>query len=43
MDFHPAVAAGLGVAPGQSVEDGRLPRAREPDDGDLHVLAISSA
>src|ERR1035437_2384052 len=25
--FHPAVAAGLGMAPGKSVEDRRLPRA----------------
>ena len=31
-----AVAAGLGVAPGQRVEDGGLARSGKPDDGDLH-------
>jgi hypothetical protein len=42
VQFHAAVAAGLGVAPGERVEDGRLPRAGQPDDGDLHVLVASS-
>ncbi len=40
-----AVAAGLGVATGEGVEDGGLARAGKPDDGDLHraiVARISS-
>ena len=40
-----AVAAGLGVAAGQRVEDGGLARSGKPDDGDLHppiVAGISS-
>ena len=32
-------AAGLGVAAGQGVEDGRLAAAGQPDDGDLHRLS----
>ena len=43
VQFHAAVATGQGVASGKGVEDGRLPRACEPDDGDLHVLVASSA
>ena len=39
VQLHAAVTAGLGVAARQGVEDGRLPRAGQPDDGDLHVLA----
>jgi hypothetical protein len=30
------------MAPGKRVEDGRLPRSGKPDDGDLHVLVVSS-
>ncbi len=41
VQLHAAVTAGLGVAPGQGVEDGRLPRAGQPDDGDLHVVTTS--
>ena len=35
-----AVAAGLGVAAGERVEDGRLARAGKPDDGDLHPASL---
>ena len=37
VEGDPAVAAGLGVAAGERVEDGRLARAGKPDDGDLHA------
>ena len=36
VERDPAVAAGLGVAAGERVEDGRLARSGKPDDGDLH-------
>ena len=36
VEGDPAVAAGLGVATGQGVEDGRLATPGKPDDGDLH-------
>ena len=36
VERDPAVAAGLGVAAGQRVEDGRLAAPGKPDDGDLH-------
>ena len=36
VELHPAEPAGLGVAPGQRVEDGRLARSGKTDDGDLH-------
>ncbi len=36
VQLHATVPAGLGMATGERVEDGRLPRACEPDDGDLH-------
>jgi hypothetical protein len=39
VEGDPAVAAGLGVAAGEGVEDGRLAAAGEPHDGDLHVVA----
>ena len=45
VEGHPAVAAGLGVAAGQRVEDGGLARPGKPDDGDLHrpiVAGISN-
>ena len=40
VELDAAVAAGLGVAAGQRVEDGRLARAGEPDDGDLHAPIV---
>ena len=36
VEGDPAEAAGLGVASGQGVEDGRLARSGKPDDGGLH-------
>ena len=36
VELHAAEPAGLGVAPGQRVEDGRLARSGKPDDRDLH-------
>ena len=38
-----AVAAGLGVATGQGVEDGRLAAPGKPDDGDLHRARVPAA
>ena len=37
-----AVAAGLGVAAGQRVEDGGLARSGKPDDGDLHRAIVAA-
>ena len=36
-----AVPAGLGVAPGERVEDGRLARSGKTDDGDLHRRIVA--
>ena len=36
-----AVAAGLGVAAGERVEDGRLARSGKTDDGDLHRRIVA--
>ena len=41
VEGDPAVAAGLGVAPGQGVEDGGLARSGKPDDGDLHQRIVA--
>ena len=41
VEGDPAVAAGLGVAPGQGVEDGGLARSGKPDDGDLHRWIVA--
>ena len=37
VELHPAEAAGVGVAAGQRVEDGRLAGRGKADDGDLHA------
>ena len=37
VERDPTEAAGLGMASGQGVEDGRLARSGKPDDGGLHV------
>ncbi len=41
VELHPAESAGLGVAPGQRVEDGGLTRSGKPDDRDLHAARLS--
>ena len=41
VEGDPAVSAGLGVAAGQGVEDGRLARSGKPDDGDLHPPIVA--
>ena len=41
VEGDPAVAAGLGVAAGQRVEDGGLARPGKPDDGDLHGSIVA--
>ena len=42
VEGDPAVAAGLGVAAGQRVEDGGLARSGKPDDGDLHRAIVAA-
>jgi hypothetical protein len=37
VELQATVAAGVGMAPGQGVEDGRLAGGGEADDGDLHA------
>jgi len=41
IEGDPAVAAGLGVASGQGVEDSGLARSGKPDDGDLHQRIVA--
>src|SRR5436190_23125308 len=41
VELHPTEPAGLGVAPGERVEDGRLARSGKTDDGDLHDAMLS--
>jgi hypothetical protein len=41
VEGDPAVAAGLGVPPGQGVEDGGLARSGKSDDGDLHQRIVA--
>ena len=43
VELHAAEAAGLGVAAGERVEDGRLARSGKPDDGDLHGAMLPVA
>ena len=45
VELHAAESAGLGVAPGERVEDGRLARSGKTDDGDLHgpMLPVAGA
>ena len=42
VERDPAVAAGLGVAAGQGVEDGGLATPGKPDDGDLHRPIVAA-
>jgi hypothetical protein len=41
VELQPAEPAGVGVAPGQGVEDGRLAGSGKPDDRDLHGSSLS--
>ena len=41
VEGHPAVAAGLGVASGERVEDGGLAGSGQTDDGDLHRAIVA--
>jgi hypothetical protein len=41
VELHPAESTGLGMTPGQGVEDGGLTRSGKPDDRDLHSPRLS--